>query len=145
MPPRPIKSSEPEAKIPQLLREFQLEQREQTPVSDFSRGMKQKLAVCAAYLHDPVAILFDEPLTGLDPHGIRALKRSICQRAESGAAIIISSHLLAMVEDICTHVLILTEGRQRFFGPLAEVHREFATESQTTGATLEEIFFAQRS
>ncbi len=130
-----------DAKIPGLLREFQLEHKEHTPVSELSRGMKQKLAVCAAYLHDPVAILFDEPLTGLDPHGIRALKSSICRRAASGAAIIISSHLLAMVEDICSHVLILTEGRQRYFGPLAETHREFAVGSEPAGATLEEIFF----
>jgi ABC-2 type transport system ATP-binding protein len=130
-----------EEKIGRLLVEFQLEPKLHAPVSDLSRGMKQKLAVCAAYLHDPVAILFDEPLTGLDPHGIRALKTSICHRAESGAAVIISSHLLAMVEDICSHVLILTEGKQRFFGPIAEVHREFAAESHSTSITLEEIFF----
>jgi ABC-2 type transport system ATP-binding protein len=130
-----------DAKIAALLREFQLDQKVDAPVSDLSRGMRQKLAVCAAYLHDPVAILFDEPLTGLDPHGIRALKTSICQRAESGAAIIISSHLLAMVEDICSHVLILAEGQQRFFGPLAAVHREFTTGTPSMAVTLEEIFF----
>jgi ABC-2 type transport system ATP-binding protein len=129
------------AKIDELLHVFQLEQKLQTPVSDLSRGMKQKLAVCCAYLHDPVAILFDEPLTGLDPRGIRALKTSICQRAESGAAIIISSHLLAMVEDICSHVLILTEGRQRYFGPITQVHQQFAPAAAATSFTLEEIFF----
>ncbi len=63
---------EADGKIDRLVRDFQLEKKLQSPVSDLSRGMKQKLAVCAAYLHDPVAIFFDEPLTGLDPHGIRA-------------------------------------------------------------------------
>jgi ABC-2 type transport system ATP-binding protein len=130
-----------EQKIAGLLQQFQLEAKQDTPVGDLSRGMKQKLAVCAAYLHDPAAILFDEPLTGLDPRGIRALKSSICQRAESGAAVIISSHLLAMVEDICSHVLILTEGKPRYVGPLAEVHREFAAGQPSMACTLEEIFF----
>jgi ABC-2 type transport system ATP-binding protein len=129
-----------ESRIARLLHDFQLESKLHHPVTDLSRGMKQKLAVCAAYLHDPVAILFDEPLTGLDPRGIRALKHSIFQRAQSGAAIIISSHLLAMVEDICTHVLILSEGTQRFFGPIADVGREFAG-GDAERVTLEEVFF----
>jgi ABC-2 type transport system ATP-binding protein len=103
--------------------------------------MKQKLAVCAAYLHDPVAILFDEPLTGLDPGGIRALKQSICERAQSGASVMISSHLLAMVEDICTHVLILSEGSQRFFGPLDDVGRQFGGSDASERVSLEEVFF----
>jgi ABC-2 type transport system ATP-binding protein len=129
------------ARTARLLQDFQLESKLHEAVSDLSRGMKQKLAVCAAYLHDPVAILFDEPLTGLDPRGIRALKASICQRAQAGAAVIISSHLLAMVEDICTHVLILSEGTQRFFGPIADVGREFATGSEAERVSLEEVFF----
>lgn len=121
-----------------LVRDFKLEQKLDTPVSDLSRGMKQKLAVCAAYLRNPQAILFDEPLTGLDPHGIRALKDSICRRAADGAAIVISSHLLAMVEDICTHVLILSHGQQRYFGPIEQVRQQFAADAHLS---LEEVFF----
>ena len=55
--------------------------------------MRQKLAICCAYLYDPVAILFDEPLTGLDPRGIRTLKESIIERAGRGSAVLVSSHL----------------------------------------------------
>ena len=84
-------------------------------------------------------ILFDELLIGFDSRGIRTLKESITQRAESGAAIMISSHLLAMVEDICTHVLILNLGRQKFFGPIDEMKQAFKTEDQN--ASLEKIFF----
>ena len=73
-------------------------------------GCAQKVAICCAYLHDPRAILFDEPLTGLDPYAIRTLKASIAQRAAAGAAILVSSHLLALVEDLCTHLLILNKG-----------------------------------
>ncbi|MDG2380532.1 MAG: ABC transporter ATP-binding protein [Pirellulaceae bacterium] len=126
-------------RIGALLDAFELASKANTPVGDLSRGMKQKLAVCCGYLHEPTAILFDEPLTGLDPRGIRALKESIIQRANDGAAIIISSHLLAMVEDICSYTLILDHGSQRYFGPLSEVKTEFA--SHLTAASLEEIFF----
>ena len=123
-----------------LIEEFELSSKMRTPASNLSRGMRQKLAICCAYLHDPQAILFDEPLTGLDPQGIRVLKRSLRERAEQGAAVMISSHLLAMVEDLCTHVLILAGGTQRFCGPLDELRRRFDTEESVT--RLEEIFFA---
>jgi ABC-2 type transport system ATP-binding protein len=111
-----------------------------TPASDLSRGMRQKLAICCAYLHDPQAILFDEPLTGLDPQGIRVFKRTVQERAANGAAIMISSHMLAMVEDLCTHVLILDHGKQRFSGPVGELRTSF--EKIGGDASLEDIFFA---
>ncbi len=132
-----------EKKINQLMEEFELSHKRDAIVSELSRGMKQKLAVCGGYLHDPQAIFFDEPLTGLDPHGIRRLKDSMIQRAAEGAAIIVSSHLLAMVEDICTHVLILSSGEQRFWGPLQEVRSQIPDGS--TSASLEEFFFMATS
>ena len=131
--------SDADAKAARLLDDFELSAKRTAPARDLSRGMRQKLAVCCAYLHDPQAILYDEPLTGLDPHGIRRLKQSIVERAQAGAAVIVSSHLLAMVEDICTHVLILAEGRQRFRGPLHEVCTAFG--EADGAATLEEVFF----
>ena len=69
-----------DTKAARLLDEFELTSKLRTPASNLSRGMRQKLAICCAYLHDPQAILFDEPLTGLDPQGIRVFKRSL-QRA----------------------------------------------------------------
>ena len=102
--------------------------------------MRQKLAICCSYLHDPQAILFDEPLTGLDPQGIRVFKRSLQERAAQGAAVVVSSHMLAMVEDLCTHVLILAGGVQRFFGPIDELRASY--DLVDTAASLEDIFFA---
>jgi ABC-2 type transport system ATP-binding protein len=130
-------------KARQLLDEFELAAKARTPASDLSRGMRQKLAICCAYLHDPQAILFDEPLTGLDPKGIRVFKQSIEQRAEAGAAVMISSHLLAMVEDICTHVLILAAGESKFFGTIDELRESFHEASGDS--SLEDIFFAATS
>ena len=82
--------------------------------------MRQKVAVACAYLHEPQAILFDEPLTGLDSHGIRTLKASIVDCAAAGAAIIVSSHLLSLVEDLCSDLLILQKGKALFVGPIDE-------------------------
>ena len=65
------------SKAAALLKEFELSAKHRTPAADLSRGMRQKLAICCAYLHDPQAILFDEPLTGLDPQGIRVFKRTL--------------------------------------------------------------------
>ena len=75
-----------------LLEQFELTEKRNTVARELSRGMRQKVAICCAYLHRPAAILFDEPLTGLDPRGIRTLKDSIRQRAAAGAAVIVSSH-----------------------------------------------------
>ena len=122
-----------------LLDRFELTTRRRTAAKDLSRGMRQKLAICCGYLYDPRAILFDEPLTGLDPSGIRMLKESIVERARGGAAVMVSSHLLAMVEDVCTHILLLDEGREKFFGPIDELKNAFL--GQDSEATLERIFF----
>lgn len=122
-----------------LLEEFDLvEQRDKLAV-ELSRGMRQKVAVCCAYLHEPPALLFDEPLTGLDPGGIRAMKASVAARARSGAAVVISSHLLALVEDLCTHLLILHRGRRVFFGRMDEAPAAFP--GLARDASLETVFF----
>lgn len=127
-----------EAKAAGLMEQFQLTDHRQKLGQELSRGMRQKLAVCCAYLHDPGAILLDEPLTGLDPRSIRTMHDSIRQRAQAGAAVIISSHLLAMVEDLCTHILILHHGRRLYFGPMAEARGAFAVDGGD--ASLEDVF-----
>jgi ABC-2 type transport system ATP-binding protein len=101
--------------------------------------MRQKVAICCALLHSPRVILFDEPLTGLDPHAIKTIKETIVGRAREGASVILSSHLLLLVEDLCTHYLILEKGRKRFFGNLAEARAAF--DDLRGDASLEEVFF----
>ncbi|MFY9254130.1 MAG: ABC transporter ATP-binding protein [Fuerstiella sp.] len=128
-----------DSKAVALLEDFELAEKRKVAAKDLSRGMRQKLAICCAYLYDPAALLFDEPLTGLDPMGIRMLKQSIVDRAANGAAVMVSSHLLAMVEDICTHILLISKGEQQFFGTVAELKTQFSQQGQA--ATLEQIFF----
>jgi ABC-2 type transport system ATP-binding protein len=121
-----------------LLDQFELTPKRDALVQELSRGMRQKVAICCAYLHRPTAILFDEPITGLDPHGIRTMKQSVRQRAAEGAAVVVSSHLLSLIEDLCTHLLILHRGQRIFFGPVDEAKAAFA---RTGDASLEEMFF----
>jgi len=122
-----------------LLEELELAQKKDALPSELSRGMKQKLAIACGLLHSPKVIYFDEPLTGLDPLGIRRMKDSILKRAREGAAIIISSHLLHLVEEICSHILILKGGRKVIDGTISEITQKF---SQQPGDTnLEEVFF----
>ncbi len=128
-----------EEKSAELLKQFELEEHKNKLGQELSRGMKQKVAICCAYLHDPKVILFDEPHTGLDPRGIRTIKNSILERSRSDAAVIISSHLLIMVEDLCTHLLILHHGEGLFFGRVEEARKAFA--DAEGDASLEDVFF----
>jgi ABC-2 type transport system ATP-binding protein len=127
----------------QLLAELELAGKRQALPGELSRGMKQKLAIACGLLHSPKILYFDEPLTGLDPLGIRRMKDSILARARGGAAIIISSHLLHLVQEICSHILILKNGRKITDGTLAEITRRFS--EQPGDANLEEIFFRATS
>jgi ABC-2 type transport system ATP-binding protein len=123
----------------QLLTELELLDKRNALPAELSRGMKQKLVIACGLLHSPRVICFDEPLTGLDPIGIRRMKTSIVQRAKAGAAIIVSSHLLHLVGEICSHILILKNGRKVALGTIQEITRTFAERPEDTN--LEEVFF----
>jgi ABC-2 type transport system ATP-binding protein len=122
-----------------LLDRFELAEKRDALAADLSRGMRQKTAICCGYLHQPKAILLDEPLTGLDPYGIRTMKDSIRSYATEGTAFIVSSHLLSLIEDLCTSVLILHRGRSLLHGSLAELRQEITASGRQE--TLEELFF----
>jgi ABC-2 type transport system ATP-binding protein len=122
-----------------LLEELELVEKKNALPSELSRGMKQKLAIACGLLHSPRVIYFDEPLTGLDPMGIRRMKDSILRRSLEGAAIIISSHLLHLVEEICSNILILKQGRKIIDGTIEQITQKFS--EQPGDANLEEVFF----
>lgn len=122
-----------------LLEELEIADKASLLPGELSRGMKQKLAIACGLLHSPRVIFFDEPLTGLDPIGIRRMKDSILARARDGAAILISSHLLHLLEEICTHVLILKKGEKIIDGTIDQIRQKFS--EQSGEANLEEVFF----
>ncbi len=130
-----------EPRAQRLLEELELRGREDVLPGELSRGMKQKLAIACGFLHDPRLIILDEPLTGLDPLGIRNMKASLRARAESGSGLILSSHLLPLVEEICHRILVIAGGRLLAQGTLDEIRAQLA--DGTAGAdslSLEELF-----
>ena len=127
-----------EALAQPLLEEFEIADKADQLPGELSRGMKQKLAITCGLLHQPRVMFFDEPLTGLDPLGIRRMKDSIIKRARDGATIVLSSHLLHLLQEVCTHVLILKKGEKIADGTLAEVAGRFS--NGEPNVTLEEVF-----
>ncbi|MGH7519148.1 MAG: ABC transporter ATP-binding protein [Gemmatimonadales bacterium] len=127
------------ARIPTLLDELELTEKRRVLPGELSRGMRQKLAIACGLLHQPRALLLDEPLTGLDPVGIRRMKATIVRRAEAGAAVLLSSHLLHLVEEVCDRVLVLHRGRAVAFGTIAEI---VAERPGLAGQPLEAVFLA---
>jgi ABC-2 type transport system ATP-binding protein len=128
-----------EARSGALLQELELTDRVGALPDELSRGMKQKLAIACALLHDPVALLLDEPLTGLDPGSIRRMKRTILDRARGGAAVILSSHLLGLVEELCSRIMVIQRGEMVAMGSMDEIR---ASKPELAGRGLEDVFLA---
>ena len=127
------------ARIPALLEELELVERRAALPSALSRGMKQKLGIACGLLHDPRLFILDEPLTGLDPAAIRRMKETILARARAGTAVILSSHLLQLVEELCSRVLVVHRGRAVAIGTMAEI---VASRPELAGRGLEDAFLA---
>jgi ABC-2 type transport system ATP-binding protein len=123
----------------ELLAELELDDRLDSLPDELSRGMKQKLAIACGLLHEPRALLLDEPLTGLDPGAIRRMKRTILERAAGGAAVILSSHLLGLVEELCSRVLVIQGGEMVAMGSMAEISSH---KPELAGRGLEDVFLA---
>ncbi len=94
-----------------LLEIFQLKDKQDKLGNELSKGMQQKVSICCALLHKPKAIIFDEPMIGLDPHSIKMLIETFKKLASEGAAIIISTHLLSSVEEYWDRAHIMMNGK----------------------------------
>jgi ABC-2 type transport system ATP-binding protein len=98
--------------------------------------MRQELALACALVHEPAALLLDEPLTGLDPIAIRRTKDVVRAAAARGTAILLSSHLLHLVAELCERIVLLRHGESVAQGTIADLARDRALE----GRPLEELF-----
>jgi ABC-2 type transport system ATP-binding protein len=121
-----------------LLEELQLVGKENSLPGELSRGMRQKVLIACGLVRDATTLLFDEPLTGLDPIGIRRMRATIVARAHGGAAVLLSSHLLHLVEEVCTRVIIMDRGRKIADGTVAELASR--ADLAEAGSNLEQIF-----
>src|ERR1700704_4263038 len=104
-----------------LIEELELTGKERALPGELSRGMRQKVVIACGLVRDATTLLFDEPLTGLDPVGIRRMRETIVARGRAGACILVSSHLLHLVEEICTRVIIMDKGHKIADGTVAEL------------------------
>jgi ABC-2 type transport system ATP-binding protein len=115
-------------RIEESLRTVDLDQRGGDKVGGYSHGMRQRLGIAAALLRQPRLLLLDEPATGLDPAGMRDMRALIRRLASEGITVMLSSHQLAEVEELCNRVAIIRSGRIAYEGDLAELKRSAATE-----------------
>ncbi len=128
-----------EERAGELLREFQLYDRRNSIPTNFSKGMKQKVAISCALLHDAQILLVDEPFTGLDVSSVRDLKARLMDLNEQGKTLIIASHMLESAERMCRRFLVLKKGQCMTQGSLAQL-RELAGLSKDS--SLEEVYLS---
>jgi ABC-2 type transport system ATP-binding protein len=111
--------SDASSRIDRALATVELADRQREKVGGYSHGMRQRLGIAAALLRDPKLLLLDEPTTGLDPAGMRDMRLLIRRLAEEGITIVLSSHLLAEVEEVCNRVAIVQKGKIVYEGEIA--------------------------
>jgi ABC-2 type transport system ATP-binding protein len=112
------------ARIPEALEIVGLADRASDRVGAYSHGMRQRLGIAAALVRQPRLLLLDEPATGLDPGGMRDMRDLIRDLSERGMTVLLSSHLLGEVEDVCNRVAIVRQGGVAYQGSLAELRRQ---------------------
>ena len=128
-----------EARMPTLLTELELVDKRRSLPGELSRGMRQKLAIACGLLHEPSVLILDEPLTGLDPAGMRRMRETIAARAAAGTAVILSSHLLNLVEELCTKLLVMRHGERAAYGTISDI---IADRPALAGRSLEDVFLS---
>src|SRR5204863_1534290 len=111
------------SRIEELLELVELRDRGDDKVGGYSHGMRQRLGIAAALLRDPRLLLLDEPTTGLDPAGMRDMRQLVKQLAADGITVLLSSHLLVEVEELCNRVAIIRRGAVIYEGRLDELLR----------------------
>ena len=123
-------------RIPELLSLFGLAERADDLIQSYSRGMRQKVAVAAALVHEPGVLILDEPLVGLDPRSARILKDLLRKLAGRGVTVFMSTHILEIAQHICSRVGIISGGRMIACGTLEELRALDGREP----ASLEDVF-----
>ena len=131
-----IKDAAFHEKSDKILKQFALEDWADELIESYSHGMKQRLIMSAAILHDPEAIIVDEPMVGLDPAGVRMIKRLFRDLAREGTTLFMSTHTLALAEDVCDRIGIIHKGVLIAIGTVEELRRS----AQVREGDLEKVF-----
>lgn len=144
-----------EAKATRLLRLLNLESWQYSPISSYSKGMRQRVLIAAALMHDPKLLIFDEPLSGLDVVSGRLFKDLLELLAADGKAVLYISHVLEVVEQVCDRVIVIAKGRVLADSPPSELTKLMSlpnletvfaqlVKQQDTRAVAEEMVEAMR-
>ncbi|MED4073136.1 ABC transporter ATP-binding protein [Priestia endophytica] len=127
-----------EKRLPVLLKEFRMDKKLKWFPAHFSKGMKQKVMIMCAFLVQPSLYIIDEPFLGLDPLGIQSLLDLMVEMKDQGAAILMSTHILATAEKYCDRFIILHNGKVHASGTIEELRMQF----NMPKASLDEIYVA---
>lgn len=122
-------------KINRLGGEFEMESSLNDAIQSYSHGMRQKIVIMGALLHDPAVWILDEPMTGLDPKSAYTLKQMMREHADAGKTVFFSTHVLEVAEVICDRVAIINKGKILFAGSIQELKEHFKENE-----SLEKIF-----
>lgn len=123
-----------------LIKAFDLEDKANDPVGSLSKGQKQKTAIIAAFAHEPRLLIFDEPLIGIDPKGGKVLKDLIDDHRKDGGSVLISSHMLDLIEEISDKVIIMGNGKKLAEGTMEEIRTRAFDDSDSDDKDLEAIY-----
>ena len=104
---------------------FELTEALNEPMQNYSHGMRQKIMVTTALVHDPAVWILDEPLTGLDPKSAYELKKMMREHADAGNSVLFSTHVLEVAEKLCDKVIIINHGKSLFYGTLDELTAKY--------------------
>ena len=110
-------------RIDELLEYFELANWQDELVEGFSHGMKQRLVLCAALVHEPRILVVDEPMVGLDPKGARTIKDLFRSLAKSGTTVFLSTHSISVAEEVCHRIGIIQKGHLIASGTMADIYR----------------------
>ena len=124
-------------KIQAMAKRFEIEYVLGDKILSYSHGMRQKVMVMGALIHDPSLWILDEPMTGLDPRAAFELKEMMREHAQSGHAVLFSTHVLEVAEKLCDQVVIINKGQIVFQGTLDQLRADYPEEE-----SLEDIFLA---
>jgi ABC-2 type transport system ATP-binding protein len=142
---RSLEASALERKATALLELFSLRTHRHSRISSYSKGMRQKILIIAALLHDPDVLIFDEPLSGLDVSSVLIFRQLVKLLAERGKAVFYCSHVLEVVEKVCTHVLILRTGKVAGYGSVEEIRSQNLESLEETFSHLVDDVDAEKS
>ena len=134
-----IESKRLKTRIAELLDHLELTPWKDELVESYSHGMKQRLVVCAALIHEPRILIIDEPMVGMDPKGARTLKDLFRSLAANGTTVFLSTHSISVAEEICHRIGIIQKGRLIACGAMPDIHRQASGNNGLNG-NLESVF-----